>query len=75
MKTIVLSILLGSCMLPALQAQDNYVSKVWVADQGDGTYKNPVLYADYSEWAKIIISLHPASDVCPDFKCFTRKTL
>jgi beta-xylosidase len=25
------------------------VSKVWVADQGDGTYKNPVLYADYSD--------------------------
>ena len=87
MKTILLSILLGSCMLPTLQAQDNYVSKVWVADQGDGTYKNPVLYADYSDpeptiptltlsaWVKIIISLHPASDVCPDFKCFIRKTL
>jgi beta-xylosidase len=26
-----------------------YVSKVWVADNGDGTYKNPVLYADYSD--------------------------
>jgi beta-xylosidase len=25
------------------------VSKVWVADQGDGTYKNPVLHADYSD--------------------------
>ena len=25
------------------------VSKTWVADQGDGTYKNPVLYADYSD--------------------------
>jgi beta-xylosidase len=25
------------------------VSKVWVADQGDGTYKNPILYADYSD--------------------------
>ncbi len=24
-------------------------SKVWVADNGDGTYKNPVLYADYSD--------------------------
>src|SRR5262245_43866794 len=21
----------------------------WVADQGDGTYKNPILYADYSD--------------------------
>lgn len=25
------------------------VSEVWVADQGDGTYKNPILYADYSD--------------------------
>ncbi len=25
------------------------VSAVWVADQGNGTYKNPVLYADYSD--------------------------
>jgi len=27
----------------------NYISKVWVADNGDGTYKNPVLHADYSD--------------------------
>lgn len=26
-----------------------YISKVWVSDQGDGTYKNPVLNADYSD--------------------------
>jgi len=26
-----------------------YVSKVWVADQGNGTYKNPVINADYSD--------------------------
>ena len=26
-----------------------YVSKVWVADNNYGTYKNPVLYADYSD--------------------------
>jgi beta-xylosidase len=25
------------------------VSKVWVSDNGDGTYQNPVLYADYSD--------------------------
>ncbi|SFU27530.1 Beta-xylosidase [Pustulibacterium marinum] len=31
------------------EAQQPYVSKVWVADQGDGTYKNPILYADYSD--------------------------
>lgn len=27
----------------------NQVSQVWVADQGDGTYKNPILHADYSD--------------------------
>lgn len=27
----------------------NYISKVWVADQGNGTYKNPILFADYSD--------------------------
>ncbi len=26
-----------------------YISKVWVADQGNGSYKNPVLDADYSD--------------------------
>lgn len=26
-----------------------YVSQVWAADQGNGTYKNPVLNADYSD--------------------------
>ncbi|MEO5685640.1 MAG: glycoside hydrolase 43 family protein [Chitinophagaceae bacterium] len=36
------------CMLSA-SGQDKYVSKVWVADNGDGTYKNPILHADYSD--------------------------
>jgi beta-xylosidase len=29
-------------------AQDK-VSRVWVADNGDGTYKNPIIHADYSD--------------------------
>jgi len=29
--------------------QAPYVSKVWVSDLGNGSYKNPVLYADYSD--------------------------
>lgn len=32
-----------------LQAQQNTVSQVWVADNGNGTYKNPILHADYSD--------------------------
>lgn len=31
------------------QKNKNNISKVWVADQGDGTYKNPVINADYSD--------------------------
>ncbi|HEX8566530.1 MAG TPA: glycoside hydrolase 43 family protein [Pyrinomonadaceae bacterium] len=30
-------------------AEKSRVSKVWVADNGDGTYKNPILHADYSD--------------------------
>jgi hypothetical protein len=30
-------------------AKTPFVSKVWVADQGNGTYKNPILNADYSD--------------------------
>jgi beta-xylosidase len=31
-----------------LQAQPS-VSKVWMADNGNGTYKNPIIHADYSD--------------------------
>lgn len=31
------------------QDGDNYVSDVWVADNQDGTYTNPILFADYSD--------------------------
>jgi beta-xylosidase len=46
------------CTTAGLQAQTatptaaptaGYISKVWVADLGNGTYKNPVLNADYSD--------------------------
>lgn len=33
----------------AANAQSNYISNVWVADNGDGTYKNPIINADYSD--------------------------
>ncbi|MDP4208679.1 MAG: glycoside hydrolase 43 family protein [Bacteroidota bacterium] len=50
-RVLKLRFLLGSWLLfigSSLLAQP-YVSKVWVADNGDGTYKNPVLMADYSD--------------------------
>ncbi|UCS92875.1 glycoside hydrolase 43 family protein [Echinicola marina] len=31
------------------KSQDVKISDVWVADQGDGTFINPVLHADYSD--------------------------
>lgn len=31
------------------QAQQNFISKAWKADNGDGTYTNPILFADYSD--------------------------
>ena len=36
-------------LLLEASAQVNQISKVWVADNGDGTYKNPILHADYSD--------------------------
>ncbi len=42
-----ITIFLSGCSNPHTTIP--YVSKVWVADNGDGTYKNPVLYADYSD--------------------------
>lgn len=38
-------------LIASSQAQqvNQYCSKVWVADNGDGTYKNPILHADYSD--------------------------
>lgn len=50
-----LPFVLISCLLAFLtsnllaQQQETNISKVWVADNGDGTYKNPILYADYSD--------------------------
>ncbi|TDH27773.1 glycosyl hydrolase 43 family protein [Segetibacter sp. 3557_3] len=39
----------GSAQTPLAATAVPYVSKVWVADQGNGTFKNPVLNADYSD--------------------------
>ncbi len=44
-KTALLSILFSALAF----AQEPYVSQVWVSDQKDGTYMNPVINADYSD--------------------------
>lgn len=52
MKYLYSSILILSFTIKSFAQQTpdkGYVSKVWVADQGNGTYKNPVINADYSD--------------------------
>ena len=36
-------------VMPVIAQNSAYVSQVWVSDLGNGKYKNPVLYADYSD--------------------------
>lgn len=42
-------VVMALCLWTTLPAQKPTVSEVWVSDQGDGTYVNPILYADYSD--------------------------
>ncbi len=46
-SVIVLVIFMGFCSFA--QKTEDVVSKVWVSDLGNGKYKNPILYADYSD--------------------------
>jgi beta-xylosidase len=32
-----------------MDTRPDYKPAIWAADQGDGTYRNPILYADYSD--------------------------
>ena len=45
MRFILLIVVFCSLQLVAQQT----ISKAWVADNGDGTYKNPIIHADYSD--------------------------
>lgn len=47
LKSVVLCLVCSSVF--GLMAQTSSVSKFWVSDLGNGRYKNPVLYADYSD--------------------------
>ena len=47
MKWITILVLLLSIQLAV--AQKNNISQVWVSDNGDGTYKNPIIHSDYSD--------------------------
>lgn len=43
------SLLILMLLFATVVAQAQYRSQVWCPDNGDGTYTNPVLYADYSD--------------------------
>src|SRR5688572_2072794 len=45
----IIALAITCCITSAHAQQKNSISKVWVADNGDGTYKNPVINADYSD--------------------------
>ncbi len=49
MKQLISSAALVAVALTASAQTDTYRSEVWCPDLGDGTYKNPVIYADYSD--------------------------
>lgn len=49
MKKISLSLISCLVFFIPIQAQKNYVSQVWIADQGNGSYQNPIIHADYSD--------------------------
>jgi len=47
-KRLTFALLASSLMFSNIGAQTE-VSKTWVSDLGNGQYKNPILYADYSD--------------------------
>jgi len=52
-NTHTIFIAIGLCLITShsllAQQKKPYVSEVWVSDQNNGTYKNPILFADYSD--------------------------
>ena len=42
-------VIFGLLSFLGLSAQNKFVSNVWVSDNGDGTYTNPILHSDYSD--------------------------
>ncbi|CAH8282681.1 beta-xylosidase [Mariniflexile fucanivorans] len=49
MKRVLFLILIFTNTLLWAQSNKPYVSEVWIADNGNGFYKNPIIYADYSD--------------------------
>ncbi len=49
LKLFFLIAFLGTTFIYQTSFGQNFTSKVWIADNGNGTYTNPILHADYSD--------------------------
>lgn len=49
MKKFTSVLFFGLLAMLSFPQENKELSEVWVADMGDGTYQNPILYADYSD--------------------------
>lgn len=46
---IAIAVMLALFSSTAFAQQSTFISKAWAPDNGDGTYKNPIIHADYSD--------------------------
>lgn len=49
MKKLIVTTIAIMALVSGLMAQEVTMSKVWVADKGNGSYNNPIIHADYSD--------------------------
>lgn len=49
LKRTILTLLLSLCVCNSLAQTNSFPSQVWRGDNGDGTYSNPIIHADYSD--------------------------
>ena len=49
MRSVTVTVFASLLFATRILAQSPSVSKAWVADNDDGTYKNPIIHADYSD--------------------------
>lgn len=74
-------ILLFLSLVCSLSVSAQYCSEVWSPDNGDGTYTNPVINADYSDPDVVAVGddyylTEPVLlTVCPGYLFYTVKTL
>ncbi|SEN57994.1 Beta-xylosidase [Mucilaginibacter gossypiicola] len=48
-NSFIKSLIIGLILITGIGQGFAQISKVWVADKGNGTYQNPIIHADYSD--------------------------